>query len=113
MRRRHTTVVVTDHGIVDGSDLIRRTHYRLRDDGDGRFEPTDRFFDRLTDAFTRAYLAATGEHALPDHVAAAVDDARARIDSEFADAPDADLPTEVLPRFYRYAAGYHCAYRNG
>ena len=51
-----TTRSFDDHGIDDGSDLIRRPSYRLVADGDGTFEPTDRSVDRLADAFRRAYL---------------------------------------------------------
>ena len=106
-----TTRSFDDHGIDDGSELIRRTHYRLVADGDDAFEPTDRFLDRLADAFTRAYLTVTDEYELPPHVAAAVDDARVRVGGEFADDPDADLRVEVIPAFYRHAAGFHCLYR--
>lgn len=59
----------------------------------------------------RAYLSVTDEYEPPPHVAAAVDDARVRVDAEFADDPDADLRREVIPAFYRHAAGFHCAYR--
>jgi hypothetical protein len=107
-----TTASFDDHGIDDGSTLIRRTHYRLVADGDDAFEPTERFLDRLADAFTRAYLTATDAYELPPHVAAAVDDARVWIGAEFADEPDADLRGEVIPAFYRHAAGFHCAYRD-
>jgi len=107
-----TTGSFDDHGIDDGSELIRRTHYRLVADGDGAFEPTERFLDRLADAFTRAYLTATDAYELPPHVAAAIDDARVWVGAEFADEPDADLRATVIPAFYRYAAGFHCAYRD-
>lgn len=107
-----TTRSFDDHGIDDGSDLIRRTYYRLVADGDGTFEPTDRYVDRLADAFRRAYLTETGTYAVPPHVAAAIDDARARVGAEFADESDADLRTRVIPAFYRHAAGLHCAYRS-
>jgi hypothetical protein len=29
----------------------------------------------------------------------------------FADRPDADLRTDVIPAFYHHAAGFHCARR--
>ena len=106
-----TTESFDDHGIDDGSELIRRTHYRLVADGDGEFEPTERFLDRLSDAFTRAYLTVTDTYELPPHVAAAVDDARVWTGTEFMDEPDADLRGTVIPAFYRHAAGFHCAYR--
>jgi hypothetical protein len=86
-----TTESFDDHGIDDGSELIRRTHYRLVAEGDDAFEPTERFFDRLADAFTRTYLTATDAYELPPHVAAAVGDARAWVSVEFAGDPDADL----------------------
>ena len=107
-----TTGSFDDHGIDDGSELIRRTYYRLVADGWDTFEPTARFLDRLADAFTRAYLTATDAYELPPHVAAAVDDARVWVGVEFADDPDADLRGEVIPAFYRHAAGFHCAYRD-
>ena len=107
-----TTGSFDDHGIDDGSALIRRTHYRLVADGDDTFEPTERYLDRLADAFARAYLTATDAYALPPHVAAAVDDARVWAGAEFADDPDTDLRRTVIPAFYRHAAGFHCAYRD-
>jgi len=106
-----TTASFDDHGIDDGSELIRRTHYRLVADGWDAFEPTERFLDRLADAFKRAYLTAADAYEPPPHVAAAVDDARVWVGVEFADEPDADLRREVIPAFYRHAAGFHCAYR--
>lgn len=30
---------------------------------------------------------------------------------EFADRPEADLRTDMLPTFYQHLAGFHCAYR--
>jgi hypothetical protein len=106
-----TTRSFDDHGIDDGSALIRRTHYRLVADGDDAFEPTERYLDRLADAFSRAYLTAADAYEIPPHVAAAVDDARVWVGVEFADASDADLRSDVVPAFYRHAAGFHCAYR--
>lgn len=107
-----TTESFDDHGIDDGSALIRRTYYRLVADGEDSFEPTERFLDRLADAFARAYLTATDAYELPPHVEAAVDDARVWVEAEFAADPDADLRGEVIPAFYRHAAGFHCAYRD-
>jgi len=106
-----TTGSFADHGIDDGSALVRETYYRLAATDDGEFRPTDRYLVRTADAFTRAYLVAADEYAPPDHVAAAIDDARVWTREEFGDDPDADLRTEVLPAFYRHAAGFHCAYR--
>jgi hypothetical protein len=105
-----TTGSFDDHGIADGADLIARTHYRLAA-ADGGFEPTPAFFDRLESAFLWAYLGSVDEPGVPDHVAAAVDDAKAATAAAFADRPDADLRTEVIPGFYRRVAGYHCRYR--
>lgn len=107
-----TTGSFNDHGIDDGSDLIRRTHYRLVADDWDTFEPTEQFLDRLADAFTRAYLTTTDAYELPPRVAAAVDDVRAWVEAEFTDEPETDLRGEVIPAFYRYAAGFHCAYRD-
>lgn len=106
-----TTGSFDDHGIDDGVELIRRTQYRLIAADAGTFEPTDRFLDRLADAFARAYLTVTDTYEVPPHVAAAIDDARVWTGIEFADRPDADLRTDVIPAFYRRAAGFHCAYR--
>ena len=99
-----------DHGIDSGSDLIQRAYYRLSDAGVD-FEPTAEFFARLESAFVWAYLGSTEDRGVPQHVAVALDDARALIREEFADRPDAALRTEVLPAFYRTLAGFHCAYR--
>jgi hypothetical protein len=63
-------------------------------------------------AFQWAYLNTADETAVPDHVAAAIDDARALIAEEFATEPEADLRTDVLPRFYQHVAGFQCAYRD-
>ena len=106
-----TTGSFDDHGVDDGGALIQRTYYRLVADEDGEFEPTDEYLDRLVDAFTRAYLTETGSYELPPHVAAAIDDARVWVGIEFADQSGADLRTDVIPAFYRHAAGFHCGYR--
>lgn len=106
-----TTRSFADHEIVDGTRLIQRSYYRLVEGGVGEFEPTDAFFDALESAFIWAYLGTVDEPGVPDHVAAAIDDARAATAEEFADRPDADLRTAVLPTFYSHAAGFHCAYR--
>jgi hypothetical protein len=106
-----TTESFADHDIDDGSTLIERTHYRLASGGRGEFEPSDSFFDALESAFMWAYLGTTTATGIPDHVEAAIDDARAFTAEEFADRPDADLRTEVVPTFYSYAADFHCEYR--
>jgi hypothetical protein len=107
-----TTRSFDDHGVDDGVALITRTYYRLRDSPDGAaFEPTAEWFDRIETAFEVAYLNVTGEHRIPSHVARAIEDARAWTHDEFADRPDAELRTEVLPAFYQRVAGFHCAYR--
>ena len=107
-----TTGSFDDHGIDDGSALIRRTHCRLVAAAADTFGPSDRYLDRLADAFTRAYLTATDAYAPPPHVAAAVDDVRVWAGAEFADDPDADLLGTVIPAFCRHAAGFHCASRD-
>ncbi|MFB6233118.1 MAG: hypothetical protein ABEH61_02550 [Haloarculaceae archaeon] len=106
-----TTESFDDHGIDDGSDLIRRAHYRLSGDGIPAFEPTEAFFGRIETAFLWAYLGSTEDRGVPQHVEAALTDARALTHEEFSDRQDADLRTEVLPAFYRRFAGFHCAYR--
>jgi len=106
-----TTGSFADHDIEDGSTLIARTYYRLAA-GDWReFEPTPAFYDALESAFIWAYLGSTDERGVPDHVSAAVTDARAFTAEAFAERPDADLRTVVLPSFYQRVAGFHCAYR--
>ncbi len=105
-----TTGSFAAHGIDDGSRLISRTYYRLADGAPASFAPADRFFDRLETAFIWAYLESAGGTGVPDGVLTAVDDARARTAEEFADEPDADLRTTVIPAFYRRVAGFHCAY---
>jgi hypothetical protein len=106
-----TTGSFTDHGVTDGSDLILQTYYRLLDDGVAQFSPTEEFFDHLVDSFRRIYLLSAEEGAVPDHVAAAIDDARVWTAKEYADEPEADLREEVLPTFYQQAAAFHCQYR--
>jgi len=106
-----TTESFDDHDIEDGSALIQRTYYRLASAERTEFEPTASFFDALESAFVWTYLGTVEENGMPDHVEAAIDDARALTAEEFAERPDADLRTEVIPTFYRYAAGFHCAYR--
>jgi hypothetical protein len=106
-----TTGSFSDHDIQDGSRLVQRTYYRLADADRSTFSPTESFFDALESAFIWAYLGSVEENGVPDHVAVALDDARAVTAEEFADRPDADLRTDVLPTFYRHAAGFHCAYR--
>lgn len=107
-----TTESFADHGIDDGSVLVRRTYYRLAAEEPPEFDPTSRFFDQLELAFLWAYLGSVEENDVPDHVVAAIDDARAWTAEEFEDRPDADLRTEVIPAFYRRVAGFHCAYRD-
>jgi hypothetical protein len=113
-----TTESFADHDIEDGSTLIQRSYYRLAGAGRTEFEPTESFFDALESAFIWAYLGTTQETDIPDHVEAAIDDARARTAAEFAgtaaefvDRPDADLRTDVIPAFYRHLAEFHCTYR--
>lgn len=106
-----TTKSFADHDLLDGSELIRRTYYRLATAEDVEFAPTDRFFDALESAFVWAYLDSVDEHGVPDHVGAAVDDALAFTAEEYADRPDADLRTDVLPTFYTHVADFHCEYR--
>lgn len=107
-----TTTSFADHGLTDGSALIQRTYYRLAEDGQPSFEPTPAFFDRLAAAFIWAYLETVGGAEVADHVEAAIDDARAMTAAGFADRPEADLRTDVLPAFYQHVAGFHCAYRD-
>jgi len=106
-----TTGSFGDHGIKDGSTLVHRTYYRLVDGGRTTFEPTASFYDALESAFLWTYLGSATATDVPVHVEAAVDDARTFTAEEFADRPDADLRTEVVPTFYQYVAGFHCAYR--
>ena len=106
-----TTGSFGDHDIDDGSALIQDTYYRLTEGGRDTFEPNERFYDSLEAAFLWAYLGSTDGSDVPDHVEAAIDDALAFTAEDFADRPDADLRTDVVPTFYRYAAGFHCAYR--
>ncbi|MEF8915708.1 hypothetical protein [Natronomonas sp.] len=105
-----TTTSFDDHGLADGSTLIRETYYRLVEGG-ATYEPTAAFFDRLESAFIWAYLGATDEAGIPPHVGAAIADARGRTHEAFRETPDADLRTEVIPAFYQRVAGFHCIYR--
>lgn len=106
-----TTDSFSDHGIGDGVNLITRTYFRLQRGENRGFEPTDRFFDQLESAFIWAYLGSVDEPGVPAHVERAIEDARARTETEFADRPDADLRTDVIPWFYRHVASLHCLYR--
>jgi ABC-type sulfate/molybdate transport systems ATPase subunit len=106
-----TTGSFADHDIEDGARLIQRTYYRLKAGDMAAFEPTEDFFDALESAFVWAYLGSVDERGVPDHVQAAIDDATAFTREEFADRPDADLRTDVIPAFYHHAAGFHCKYR--
>lgn len=106
-----TTESFADHDIEDGSTLIQRSYYRLAGADRTEFEPTEPFFDALESAFIWAYLGTVRESGVPDHVEAAINDARAHTVAEFADRPDADLRTDVIPAFYRHLADFHCAYR--
>ncbi len=106
-----TTESFADHDIEDGSTLIHRTYYRLAGADRAEFEPTASFFDALESAFLWAYLGTTRETEIPEHVEAAIDDARALTADEFESRADADLRTEVIPAFYQHLADFHCAYR--
>ena len=104
----------TSDGAVDlagDADLETRTYYRLLAADRRRFEPTDRFFDQLESAFVWAYLGAVDEPGVPPAVELAVGDALALTREAFADRPDADLRTQVIPAFYERVVGFHCAYR--
>ena len=106
-----TTESFADHEIDDGSLLIRRAYYRLADADRRGFEPTESFFDAVESAFIWAYLGTVGENGVPEHVEAAIDDARALTAEQFQNRPDADLRTDVLPTFYQNLADFHCVYR--
>lgn len=106
-----TTGSFEDHDIEDGAELIEQTYYRLADADRTSFEPTSSFFDALESAFIWAYLGSVDERGIPEHVQAAIDDAKIFTAEDFADRSDADLRTDVIPTFYQYAAGFHCAYR--
>jgi len=105
-----TTESFVDHDIEDGSALVQRTYYRLAAAG-VEFVPEESFFDALESAFIWAYLETVEDNGVPDHVEAAIDDAKAVTAAEFADRPDADLRTDVVQTFYGNVAGFHCAYR--
>ncbi|MEF8813049.1 MAG: hypothetical protein V5A55_04440 [Halovenus sp.] len=106
-----TTESFTDHDITDGSQLVQRTYYRLAAAEITEYEPTESFFDALESAFIWAYLGTVEENGIPEHVEAAIDDARALTAEEFEDRPDADLRTEVVQTFYAHVSSFHCAYR--
>jgi len=107
-----TTGSFADHDIEDGSRLIEQTYYRLSEADMAEFRATESDFEALESAFRWAYLGTVTENGVPDHVEAAIDDARVFTTEGFADRPDADLRTDVIPTFYRYAASFHCAYRD-
>jgi predicted TPR repeat methyltransferase len=107
-----TTTSFADHSIEDGDRLIRGTYDRLAEADEASFEPTESFIETLESAFVWAYLGAVDEPGVPARVEAAIDDAKVFTLEEFRDDPDADLRSEVLPKFYQHAAGFHCAYRD-
>ena len=107
-----TTGSFTDHGIDDGTELLRRTYYRLAGEQSAGFDPNETFFEDLKDAFVWAYLESTNGTDVPDHVLAATDDALAAVREQFSGDHGADLRTDVIPAFYRSLAGFHCAYRD-
>lgn len=106
-----TTGSFSDHGIEDAVDLVTRTYYRLRAGERQTFSPNEAFFDQLESAFIWAYLGSVDERGVPPHVELAIEDARALTEAEFADRPDSDLRTDVVPAFYRRIAAFHCIYR--
>jgi hypothetical protein len=106
-----TTNSFADHGVDDGTALVTATYRRLAGPDGPAYAPTADFFDRLEEAFLWAYLGSVEEPGVPPHVEAAVADARALTHAEFADAPDADLRTDVVPAFYQRVASFHCTYR--
>lgn len=101
-----------DHGLRDGTDLITRTYYRLAGDTRPQFEPASAFFECLESAFRWTYLASIDEPEVPEHVEAAIDDARVLTYEEFYESPSTDLRLDVIPSFYQRVAGFHCAYRD-
>lgn len=105
-----TTASFDDHEIEDGMALITGTYARLQG-FDIAYEPAEWFYEALEIAFTAAYLEMTDESTLPSHVAAAIEDARYFIATEFDEQPEASLRNEVIPTFYRQVAGFHCIYR--
>ena len=106
-----TTDSFRDHGIGDGVDLITQTYYHLREADQAGFTHSERFFVRLDSAFLGAYLGTVDESGVPLHVELAIEDALALTEETFADRPDADLRTVVIPVFYSRVAGFHCIYR--
>lgn len=98
-------------GLAGDADLETRTYYRLLSADRRQFEPTDRLFDQLESAFLWAYLGSVDEPGVPPAVELAVEDALALTREQFADRPDADLRTEVIPAFYERVVGFYCAYR--
>lgn len=99
-----------DYGIPDGTDLIHRTYYALRD-GDGEFEPSPASFDRLTATFEVAFVRAADLPLVPEPVEAAIADAGATTADAFLDRSAADLRYDLLPAFYGAVAEAYCQRR--
>lgn len=105
----HTTAF-DHHGIVDGTELIARTHYALSETGDLTPEPTSAFVDRVATAFRAAYVKEAAVPLVPDPVNEAIDHASDTLVHDLLDEPDADLRTELLPTFFQRVAGAYCAH---
>lgn len=105
-----TANAFTLYGIPDGVDLLHRMRYQLLAGGDGEFEPTDAFVDRIERAFRTAYRRAADAPEVADPLDAAVEDAAALTAEAYVDDPDADLRRDVLPSFYATLVGLFCRY---
>jgi hypothetical protein len=102
-----------DYGIQTGTDLVHRTHYRLRDREYTDPAATPAFLDALEKSFQAAYVDAAAVPIVPEPVAAAIDDARTAMAHRLLDGgADGDLRSDVVPDYYRLVASYYCEYRD-
>lgn len=97
-------------GVASDRALGSATYFRLLETGDGEFEPSAAFFDRLGAAFGDAFTRRADASLLPPAVEAAIADARPATAHEFLDRPEADLHEEVLPAFVERVGTFSCIY---
>ncbi|MFB6126371.1 MAG: hypothetical protein ABEJ79_03615 [Halolamina sp.] len=98
------------YGIEDGSLLVDRAAMLLHVPMTVEVTVTDDVLSTTSAAFRESFRRLTGHQAVPEPVAAAVDDAAAWTANDLGDAA-VGVETTLLPQFYRHLAAFHCAYR--
>ena len=98
------------YGIEDGSVLVDRAALLLDVPMTVEVTATDDVLSATSAAFRESFRRLTGRQAIPEPVAAAVDDAAAWTADDLGGAT-VDVETTLLPEFYRQLAAFHCTYR--